>query len=287
MVAKLLMAFRKQGASQGKPFFGTQALGIPWVAIVFLMLRILLLSRPSTGSLNTGFEDAFMNGVRRLQLADFLLVGCCIWVYTADFFRDILHWDALGFPMRSWQVIWLLFWGLLPFFGLLLVAPFTTDIKISVLIAAFRWSILGGLGYVIVQRRGGKMAALMGPFFIAITFALALFWDVSNPWALPLWRMGVFVFVLNVWVMQWFEQDKDAVSNSSNIWRSFETRWLRFAMVVVAVCLLVLWGGQAQRSWGLPALLVLYLVMMRFPDAVRPFRFYRILIDGGLVLWLI
>jgi len=286
-VAKLLMAFRNQGASEGKPFFGTQALGIPWVAGVFILLRVGLLYGRCTEPTNAGFEVSLLNGFRQLHFLDFLLLSGCIWMYAIDFFNDVLRWDALGLPMRSWQVIWFLFWGLLPFWGLLWVVPFITIVNFADMAWQVRWVIGGGLGYVILQRMGGKMAAFLGPFFIAITFALALFWDVSEPWLNPLWREGVLVFLLNVWVMQWFEQDKDVVSQSTNVWRSFETRWLRFAMVVLAVCLLVLWGGQAQRSWGLPALLVIYLVMMRFPDAVRPFRLYRLLIDGGLVLWLL
>ena len=43
MIARLLMALQKQGASQGKPFFGIQAMGIPLVAAVFILLRVLLL----------------------------------------------------------------------------------------------------------------------------------------------------------------------------------------------------------------------------------------------------
>jgi hypothetical protein len=92
---------------------------------------------------------------------------------------------------------------------------------------------------------------------------------------------------MNVWVMQWFEQDKDGVSHSTNIWRSFGTRGLTISMVAVTACLMVLWGGQAQRSWGLPALLLLYWTIMWFPNIVRPFRLYRLIIDGGLLLWLL
>jgi hypothetical protein len=287
MIARLLMALRKQGASQGKPFFGTQAMGIPLVAAVFILLRVLLLSRLSSGPTNVLSEGTVLKGFRQLHLADFLLLSCCIWVYTVDFFQDVLHWDALGFSVRSWQVIWCLFWGLMPFLGLLLVAPFITALNVTVVSSAFRWAILGGMGYVFVHRLGGKISALLGPFFIAFTFAFALFWDVSGPWELPLWRQGVLVFILNVWVMQWFEQDKDGVSHSTNIWRSFGTRGLTISMVAVTACLMVLWGGQAQRSWGLPALLLLYWTIMWFPNIVRPFRLYRLIIDGGLLLWLL
>ena len=117
-------------------------------------------------------------------------------MYAIDFFHDVLRWDALGFPMRSWQVIWFLFWGLLPFLGLLWVVPFITTVNFADLFMQVRWVIGGGVGYVILQRMGGKMASFSGPFFIAITFALALFWDVSEPWLNPLWREGELVFLL-------------------------------------------------------------------------------------------
>lgn len=69
---------------------------------MFLMLRILLLSRPSTGSLNTGFEDAFMNGVRHLQLADF--VGGLLYLGVHGRFLETfcigMRWDFQCDPGR-------------------------------------------------------------------------------------------------------------------------------------------------------------------------------------------
>ena len=286
-MAKLLMAFRKQGASEGKPFFGTQALGIPWFAGVFILLRVGLLLGRYAEPTNAGFEASLLDGFGRLHFLDFLLLSGCIWMYTVDFFYDVLRWDALGFPMRSWQVIWFLFWGLLPFLGLLWVVPFIITVNFADIAWQVRWVIGGGVGYIVVQRMGGKMAAFLGPFFIAITFALALFWDVSEPWLNPLWRQGVLVFLLNVWVMHWFEQDKDGVSTSTNVWRFADHRVLWVLLGLLGLMLLVSWGGQAQRSWGLPALLLFYLTILIFPTAVRPFRLYRLLIDGALLLWLL
>ena len=89
MVAKLLMAFRKQGASEGKPFFGTQALGIPWVAGVFILLRVGLLYGRCAEPINAGFEVSLLNGVGQLHLLDFLLLSGCIWMYAIDFFNDV------------------------------------------------------------------------------------------------------------------------------------------------------------------------------------------------------
>ena len=180
---------------------------------------------------------SLLNSVGQLHLLDFLLLSGCIWMYAIDFFNDVLRWDGLGLPMRSWQVIWFLFCGLLPFLGLLWVVPFITTVNFADLFLQVRWVIGGGLGYVILQRMGGKMAAFLGPFFIAITFALALFWDVSEPWLNPLWREGVLVFLLNVWVMQWFEQDKDVVSQSTNVWRFADHRVLWMLMGLLGLIL--------------------------------------------------
>ncbi|MBM3937649.1 MAG: hypothetical protein FJ333_03200 [Sphingomonadales bacterium] len=283
------MSFRAKGASQGKPHFFTQALGIPVVAVVFISLRLLLLKQFSHDAVSVTY-DTYL-GFGGLTLVDFMLLGCCIWVYAVDFFIDGLRWDAQGFSMRPWQVVWAIVWGLMPILGLSLVALGTSVFVGKVdgwfLFGAFRWVVLGGMGYLLVRWLGGKMAAILGPCFIAITFAFALFWDVLKPWEVPLWRQGVLVFIFNVWVMQWFELDKDGVSNSTNVWRSVDPRWMKFWMAVVSLALIVLWGGQAQRSWGLPALLFVYFIMMLCPIVVRPFRMYRLLIDGMLLLWLL
>jgi hypothetical protein len=212
---------------------------------------------------------------------------CCIWVYAIDFFKDGLRWDALGFSMRSWQLMWFLFWGLLPFFGLLLVAPFITGLDVKVLLGAFRWAICGGLGYVLVQRIGGKVAAMLGPICIAFSFACALFWAVEFPFQLNLWWQGFLVFWLNVLLMQWFEQDKDSASKSTNVWLSFEVRILIVLAVLLACVAVLLWAMATPRGWGFPGLLLFYVLMVVWPSAWKPFRLYRLLIDGALVLWLL
>ncbi len=287
MFARHLMALRGNGASEGRPFLGTQALGIPWVAAVFLFLRVLLLLRFATGSIHAGVEGAFLNCFKQLQLADFLLFSCCIWVYAIDFFKDGLRWDALGFSMRSWQLMWFLFWGLLPFFGLLLVAPFITGLDVKVLLGAFRWAICGGLGYVLVQRIGGKVAAMLGPICIAFSFACALFWAVEFPFQLNLWWQGFLVFWLNVLLIQWFEQDKDSASKSTNVWLSFEVRILIVLAVLLACVAVLLWAMATPRGWGFLGLLLFYVLMVVWPSAWKPFRLYRLFIDGALVLWLL
>ena len=287
MFARLLMALRGNGASEGRPFLGTQALGIPWVAAVFLFLRVLLLAKPICAVHDESSWVELSEGFGRLQFLDIALLSVCIWVYAIDFFKDGLRWDALGFSMRSWQLMWFLFWGLLPFFGLLLVAPFITGLDVKVLLGAFRWAICGGLGYVLVQRIGGKVAAMLGPICIAFSFACALFWAVEFPFQLNLWWQGFLVFWLNVLLMQWFEQDKDSASKSTNVWLSFEVRILIVLAVLLACVAVLLWAMATPRGWGFLGLLLFYVLMVVWPSAWKPFRLYRLLIDGALVLWLL
>ena len=287
MFARLLMALRGNGASEGRPFLGTQALGIPWVAAVFLFLRVLLLAKPICAVHDESSWVELSEGFGRLQFLDIALLSVCIWVYAIDFFKDGLRWDALGFSMRSWQLMWFLFWGLLPFFGLLLVAPFITGLDVKVLLGAFRWAICGGLGYVLVQRIGGKVAAMLGPICIAFSFACALFWAVEFPFQLNLWWQGFLVFWLNVLLIQWFEQDKDSVSKSTNVWLSFEVRILIVLAVLLACVAVLLWAMATPRGWGFLGLLLFYVLMVVWPSAWKPFRLYRLLIDGALVLWLL
>jgi hypothetical protein len=287
MFARLLMALRGNGASEGRPFLGTQALGIPWVAAVFLFLRVLLLAKPICAVHDESSWVELSEGFGRLQFLDIALLSVCIWVYAIDFFKDGLRWDALGFSMRSWQVLWVLFWGLLPFFGLLLVAPFITGLDMKVVLGAFRWAICGGLGYVLVQRIGGKVAAMLGPICIAFSFACALFWAVEFPFQLNLWWQGFLVFWLNVLLMQWFEQDKDSASKSTNVWLSFEVHILFVLAVLLACVAVLLWAMATPRGWGFLGLLLFYVLMVVWPSAWKPFRLYRLLIDGALVLWLL
>ena len=175
------MALRGNGALEGKPYFGTQALGIPLVATVFLVLRILLLAKPISAVHDESFWVELSAGFGRLQFLDVALLGVCIWVYTADFFNDVLHWDARGVSMRSWQVLWVLYWGLMPFFVLFLVASFAMFSMDNVLVlglmalSQLKFAIAGGVGYLLLHRWGGKSFAWLGPFFIAFAFATALF----------------------------------------------------------------------------------------------------------------
>ena len=293
MFARLLMALRGNGASEGKPYFGTQALGIPLVATVFLVLRIFLLAKPISAVHDESFWVELSAGFGRLQFLDIALLGVCIWVYTADFFNDVLHWDARGVSMRSWQVMWVLYWGVMPFFVLFLVASFAMFSMDNVLVlglmalSQLKFAIAGGVGYLLLHRWGGKSFAWLGPFFIAFAFATALFWDEPALFGSLKWWQGFMVFWLNVLLMQWFEQDKDAASESINVWLSVSSVWLNAMCALLVIGVMGVWFIADHRSWGVLVLLLLYGAMAIKPGYFRFGRRYRLLIDGALVLWLL
>ena len=287
------MALRGNGASEGKPFFGTQALGIPLVATVFLVLRVLLLAKPICAVYDESSWVELSAGFGRLQFLDIALLSVCIWVYTADFFNDVLHWDARGVFMRSWQVLWVLFWGLMPFFVLFLVASFamfSMDNALVLVLTALsklKFAIASGLAYLFLHRWGGKSFVWLGPFFIAFAFATALFWDEPAWFGLVKWWQGFMVFWLNVLLMQWFEQDKDAASESINVWLSGSSDWLKVMCALLVIGVMGVWFSTDHRSWGVMVLLLLYGAMALKPVYFRFGRRYRLLIDGALVLWLL
>lgn len=287
------MALRGNGASEGKPFFGTQALGIPLVATVFLVLRVLLLAKPICAVHDESSWVELSAGFGRLQFLDIALLSVCIWVYTADFFNDVLHWDARGVFMRSWQVLWVLFWGLMPFFVLFLVASFamfSMDNALVLVLTALgklKFAIASGLAYLFLHRWGRKSFVWLGPFFIAFAFATALFWDEPAWFGLVKWWQGFMVFWLNVLLMQWFEQDKDAASESINVWLSGSSVWLKGLCALLVIGVMGVWFSTDHRSWGVLVLLLLYGAMALKPVYFRFGRRYRLLIDGALVLWLL
>lgn len=293
MFARLLMALRGNGAAEGKPFFGTQALGIPLVATVFLVLRVLLLAKPICAVHDESSWVELSAGFGRLQFLDIALLSVCIWVYTADFFNDVLHWDARGVFMRSWQVLWVLFWGLMPFFVLFLVASFamfSMDNALVLVLTALsklKFAIASGLAYLFLHRWGRKSFVWLGPFFIAFAFATALFWDEPAWFGLVKWWQGFMVFWLNVLLMQWFEQDKDAASESINVWLSGSSVWLKVMCALLVIGVMGVWFSTDHRSWGVLFLLLLYGAMALKPVCFRFGRRYRLLIDGALVLWLL
>lgn len=287
------MALRGNGAAEGKPFFGTQALGIPLVATVFLVLRVLLLAKPICAVHDESSWVELSAGFGRLQFLDIALLSVCIWVYTADFFNDVLHWDARGVFMRSWQVLWVLFWGLMPFFVLFLVASFamfSMDNALVLVLTALsklKFAIASGLAYLFLHRWGRKSFVWLGPFFIAFAFATALFWDEPAWFGLVKWWQGFMVFWLNVLFMQWFEQDKDAASESINVWLSGSSVWLKVMCALLVIGVMGVWFSTDHRSWGVLFLLLLYGAMALKPVCFRFGRRYRLLIDGALVLWLL
>ncbi|MEI8100178.1 MAG: hypothetical protein WCH09_01300, partial [Bacteroidota bacterium] len=83
MFTRLWIALKNWGASEGKPFLGVQALGIPVVAVVFLTIR-------------TQFgNDTRLNSLLSAAPPNWdWIVSCLILVvYAADFISDAIAWD--------------------------------------------------------------------------------------------------------------------------------------------------------------------------------------------------
>jgi hypothetical protein len=87
--------------------------------------------------------------------------------------------------------------------------------------------------------------------------------------------------------MQWFEQDKDRVSNSINVWLALPAVWLNFMMLLLTSLLLAFWLLYIDAQWGVLVVLLLYGTMLLWPNAYRHYRVYRLILDGALLLWLV
>lgn len=298
MFAKLRMALRNQGASQGKPFLNIQVLGIPLVALIFLVLRISLEQRP--GSVNAKLQIEGVDLIH-FQGLNLFLVGLLIFVYAADFFYDALRWDELGYPFVGWYFVLMLFWLLLS--GSIIVFMLVYNIffcgqflifcngtffsSVMDLFAPLTGVFGGGMVYFFFKNRGGVSAAIFCPLCIAFVFNSALFADQNIADNGLLYIQGFCLFLLNVILMQWFEQDKDLKSDSVNIWLLFSPLLLwgfQFFLAVVILCLTFFIDFESSGLW---MLLVMYGVMGKWPSIFRNFRLYRILVDAGLLLWLI
>jgi len=292
MLTRLWIAFKQWGESEGKPFLATQALGIPVVALVFLTIRaqmhnhvafnILLASDPPDWS--------------------FIVAGLIVIVYAADFISDAISWDGIGVKFVSWQLILAVGWILLGSFIVLtltLVLPlFGFGARDGMGFLDLLWSlrdlILGGLLYCYLKWRGGAWLAFLGPVLIAFVFDCAVFRGLPSDGLILFWIQGFCVFLLNVLLMQFFEKDKDAVSNTPNLWILYSGKMLRMSVGSIFLLTIIFWvindlNGDVFDGvpFGTILLLAVYGWMFIFPSAFKLFRWYRVLIDGMLVFWLI
>ena len=292
MLTRLWIALKKWGASEGKPFLGVQALGIPVVALVFLTIRAQFGNDTSLNSLLSAAPPNWD-----------LIVSCLILiVYAADFISDAIAWDRIGVKFATWQFVLAVGWILFGSFILLMltvVLPFlgfgTFSIKALLdLLWSLRYLVLGGLVYCYLKWRGGSFLAFFGPVLIAFVFAAAVFDGLPSAGFIAFWLQGFCIFLLNILLMQYFEKDKDAVSQTPNLWL---LKWRRIMPMVVVLLILLITAGWFfndfngnnfdGNKFGTILLLAIYGSMFIFPGAFRFARWYRVLIDSALILWLI
>lgn len=292
MLTRLWIALKNWGASEGKPFLGIQALGIPVVALVFLTIRAQF---HNVTSFNLVLSAAPPNWG--------WIVACLILiVYAADFISDAIAWDSIGVKFTAWQLVLAVGWILFGSFILLMltvVLPLlgfgTFDKKALLdLLWSLRFLVLGGLMYSYFKWRGGSMLAYFGPVLIAFVFAAAVFGGLPSAGLVMLWLQGFCAFLLNILLMQYFEKDKDAVSETPNLWLLLSSRRLSIFAVLLIALITAIWAlndfngnGFDGNRYGTILLSLIYGTMFIFPSPFRFARWYRVLIDGALVLWLI
>ena len=292
MFTRLWIALKNWGASEGKPFLGVQALGIPVVALVFLTIRAQFGNDTSLNSLLSAAPPNW----------DWIVSCLILVVYAADFISDAIAWDRIGVKFATWQFVLAVGWILFGSFILLMltvVLPLlgfgTFDKKALLdLLWSLRYLVLGGLVYCYFKWRGGSAFAFFGPVLIAFVFAAAVFGGLPSAGFISFWLQGFCIFLLNILLMQYFEKDKDAVSQTPNLWL---LKWRRIMPTVVVLLILLIAAGWFfndfngnnfdGNKFGTILLLALYGLMFISPAAFRFARWYRVLIDSALILWLI
>jgi len=291
MFTRLWIALKNWGASEGKPFLGIQALGIPVVALVFLTIRAQFGNDTRLNSLLSATPPNW----------DWIVSCLILIVYSADFISDAIAWDRIGVKFATWQLVLAVGWILFGSFILLMltvVLPFLgfgmRELALLDLIWSLRYLVLGGLVYSYFKWRGGSVIAFFGPVLIAFVFAAAVFGGLPSAGSISFWFQGFSIFLLNILLMQYFEKDKDAVSKTPNLWL---LKWRRIMPRVAFLLILLITAGWVfndfngndfdGNNFGIILLLAIYGLMFIFPTAFRFARWYRVLIDSALILWLI
>jgi len=291
MFTRLWIALKNWGASEGKPFLGIQALGIPVVALVFLTIRAQFGNDTRLNSLLSATPPNW----------DWIVSCLILIVYSADFISDAIAWDRIGVKFATWQLVLAVGWILFGSFILLMltvVLPLLgfgmREMALLDLIWSLRYLVLGGLVYSYFKWRGGSVLAFFGPVLIAFVFAAAVFGGLPSAGSISFWFQGFSIFLLNILLMQYFEKDKDAVSQTPNLWL---LKWRRIMPRVTGLLILLITVGWFfydfngnnfdGNNFGIILLLAIYGLMFIFPTAFRFARWYRVLIDSALILWLI
>jgi len=291
MLTRLWIALKNWGASEGKPFLGIQALGIPVVALVFLTIRAQFGNDTRLNSLLSATPPNW----------DWIVSCLILIVYSADFISDAIAWDRIGVKFATWQLVLAVGWILFGSFILLMltvVLPLLgfgmREMALLDLLLSLRYLVLGGLVYSYFKWRGGSVLAFFGPVLIAFVFAAAVFGGLPSAGFISFWFQGFCIFLLNILLMQYFEKDKDAVSQTPNLWLLKCRRIMPMVAGLLILLITVGWvfndfnGNNFDgNNFGIILLLAIYGLMFIFPTAFRFARWYRVLIDSALILWLI
>ncbi len=145
MFTRLWIALKNWGASEGKPFLGIQALGIPVVALVFLTIRAQFGNDTRLNSLLSATPPNW----------DWIVSCLILIVYSADFISDAIAWDRIGVKFATWQLVLAVGWILFGSFILLMltvVLPLLgfgmREMALLDLLLSLRYLVLGGLVYI-------------------------------------------------------------------------------------------------------------------------------------------
>lgn len=276
------------GCIGGQTIFGHSSLGDSSCGARFLTIRSQLTQKAT-----------ILNLFNETSIPDWdWIVACLILiVYASDFIWDAITWDRAGVDFKSWQGTLAIAWILLGSFvvlGLTMVFPLlgfgTRDLNgLKELLWSLRYLIFGGILYCYVKWRSGLLLAYFGPVLIAFVFASAVFGGLPSSGSLMFWIQGFCVFLLNILLMQYFEKDKDIVLKLPNLWliRGAHKLPVVALLLVVSITIGVAINDFNGDKLGVVLLMALYGFMYFYPTVFRYGRWYRILIDIALVLWLL
>ncbi len=223
-------------------------------------------------------------------------------------------------------VVWMVlpfFWGIgsLLFFGKTQSNPVLHSIE--AMCRSVFFPLAAGLLYLVSKVFAKKWSAIFNPILISLGVLGAIFlhdWhekDLVVFW--PFLIQGFGLFLLNVLLLAWMEREKDAFIQSPNIWNDWPkiTGMSLFFVGSILSLLPELAGGffdntsqflfknrnqmpvhpvestltyfqhNNQFHIGIWIVLVIYSAIIVFPKWFIPCRWYRILIDSSLLLWIL
>ena len=280
------------------PNLGTQFWSIPLVPIVFSCLFYW-----AHTTLNLTSSSAMV-------LLPWLFCAA-MWVYAIDFYWDAIRWHAIGLPLKNFWLWGGIVWMALPFFFGIWSLIFFWDTQFSLQLQSMEvisrsvfYPLTAGFLYLISKVFAKKWSAICNPILISLSVLGAVFlhdWNVKDLILFcPFLLQGFGLFLLNVLLLAWMERDKDALIQSANIWNEWP-KSIGISLLFVGCILSLLpelpiqskestltyFQQNFQFHIGIWFVLVIYSVIVVFPKWFIPYRWYRILIDSSLLLWIL